>query len=44
MSRLAGVEGGGTTWVACIAEGAPDNIVERFNYKTTISSPTTTEC
>ena len=27
--RFAGVEGGGTTWVAAIAEGDPSNIVAR---------------
>ena len=33
--RLAAVEGGGTTFVAAIAEGSPTNIVEREEWPTT---------
>jgi len=32
--RLLGIEGGGTTWVAVIAEDKPDNIVERAEFET----------
>ena len=34
MVRFAGIEGGGTTWVAVIAENDPANIIHRVEYKT----------
>ena len=40
--RLAAVEGGGTTWVAVIAEGTPDNIIAREVYDTELPSRTLT--
>lgn len=33
--RYAGIEAGGTTWVAAIAEGSPGNIIERMEIPTT---------
>eukprot|EP00614_Pseudopedinella_elastica_P013043 CAMPEP_0172611016 /NCGR_PEP_ID=MMETSP1068-20121228/30751_1 /TAXON_ID=35684 /ORGANISM="Pseudopedinella elastica, Strain CCMP716" /LENGTH=341 /DNA_ID=CAMNT_0013414873 /DNA_START=47 /DNA_END=1072 /DNA_ORIENTATION=+ len=34
MTRFAGIEAGGTTWVVSIAEGDPSNIVERAEFPT----------
>ena len=38
--KYAAVEGGGTTWVAVIAEDSPDNIVERADFKTELPAET----
>lgn len=38
--RFAGVEGGGTTWVAAIADGDPTNIVAIESFATTTPSET----
>lgn len=38
--RLAAVEGGGTTFVVAIAEGSPENIVERAEFDTTTPQET----
>ncbi|CAH0474904.1 unnamed protein product [Peronospora belbahrii] len=40
MSRLAGVEVGGTTWVAAIAKDHPENILEKFEVDTTTPNET----
>ena len=37
---LAGVEGGGTTWVAAVAVGEPDRIVTRADFPTTTPEET----
>lgn len=34
MVRYAAVEGGGTSWVAVVAEGSVENIVARENFET----------
>lgn len=34
MVRYAGIEGGGTSWVAVIAENDPSNIIHRVEYET----------
>jgi fructokinase len=39
-TRLAGVEGGGTTWVAAVSEGEPDCIVKRADFPTTTPEET----
>ena len=36
MPRYCAVEGGGTTWVAAISVGNPDNITERVEVSKTI--------
>ena len=40
MVKFAGVEGGGTTWRAAIAEGSPDNITEHATFETTTPDET----
>jgi fructokinase len=37
---FAGVEGGGTTWVAAVAVGEPDRIVTRADFPTTTPEET----
>ena len=40
MVVFAAVEGGGTTFRAAIAEGAPENILERAEFETTTPKET----
>lgn len=40
MVRVAGVEGGGTTWVCALAEGDPLRIIERAEFPTTTPAET----
>jgi fructokinase len=44
MVRLAAVEGGGTTWVVAIAEGTPENVVDRAEFPTTSPAETLGKC
>mmetsp|Transcript_70773 Transcript_70773/g.133237 ORF Transcript_70773/g.133237 Transcript_70773/m.133237 type:complete len:357 (+) Transcript_70773:107-1177(+) len=34
MARFAGIEAGGTSWVVAIAEGSPENVIERADFPT----------
>jgi len=34
MVRFAGIEAGGTSWVVAIAEGSPENVIERADFPT----------
>eukprot|EP00617_Octactis_speculum_P015494 CAMPEP_0185766428 /NCGR_PEP_ID=MMETSP1174-20130828/36963_1 /TAXON_ID=35687 /ORGANISM="Dictyocha speculum, Strain CCMP1381" /LENGTH=361 /DNA_ID=CAMNT_0028450107 /DNA_START=35 /DNA_END=1120 /DNA_ORIENTATION=- len=42
--RFAGVEAGGTSFVVAIAEGTPDNIVERADFPTTTPEEVMDKC
>ena len=42
--KLAAVEGGGTTFVCAVAEGSPENIVERASFPTTTPEETLGKC
>ena len=43
-SLLAGVEGGGTTFVVAIARGEATNILERAEFPTTTPAETLERC